>query len=68
MRDQVFGTKMNIWFNQFAIMSDNFMPENKLQAGEVCDPALKVLRTKKGVAFSIIMTYNNQRPQKQDIN
>ena len=48
MRDQVFGTKMNIWFNQFAIMSDNFALENESQIGEVRDPALKVLRTKKG--------------------
>ena len=23
MQDQVFGTKMNIWFNQFAVLSDN---------------------------------------------
>ena len=41
MQDQVFGTKMNIWFNQFNQMSDNFILKSISHDKEVSSPPLK---------------------------
>ena len=61
MQDQVFGIKMNIWFNQFAVLSDNNATGCKAYSekgtGTVQKAAKhdltnpKVCRIKKGLHF-----------------
>ena len=61
MQDQVFGTKMNIWFNQLTILSDNILGKSEVyfeKGGDTVQIAAKhdltkpkVCRIKKGLHF-----------------